>query len=199
MFLALTSKAQMLEAGDGVVELGLGFPNPKPHVYYPGGFFHNYNPFSDNSDFKFGQLVAKGEFLMSDRIGIAAQFNYGYFKEYNEAVVSEYDPLTGSYNNYNYYYNTKIHKFRLLGGFHFHVVRTYRTDGYLGIMVGGKNVIAKSDTNDPNVIGELTSFQLPFIARVHFGLRIFATEHFAIHTELGLGGPAFSFGATYKF
>jgi len=197
--LTLASKAQMLEAGDGVVELGMGFPNPKPHVYYPGGFFHNYNPFMNNSEFKFGQLVVKGEFLMSDRIGIAAQFNYGYFREYDEAIVSEYDPVTATYNNYTYYYNTKIHKLRLLGGFHFHVVRTYRTDGYLGIMVGGKNVIAKSETNDPNVYGELTSFQLPFIARVHFGLRIFATEHFAIHTELGLGGPAFSFGATYKF
>ncbi|MBL7898472.1 MAG: hypothetical protein JNJ99_08055 [Crocinitomicaceae bacterium] len=189
----------MLEAGDGVVELGMGFPNTKPHVYYPGGFFHSYNPFSNSSDFKFGQLVVKGEFLMSDRIGIAAQFNYGYFKEYDESVVSEYDPVTGSYIDHTYFYDTKIHKLRLLGGFHFHVVRTYRTDGYLGIMVGGKNVIAKSETNDPYVGGELQAFEFPFIARVHFGLRIFATEHFAIHTELGLGGPAISFGATYKF
>ncbi|MBI3133249.1 MAG: hypothetical protein HYZ14_01105 [Bacteroidetes bacterium] len=199
VFLGASSSAQMLEEGDLVVEAGIGFPNVKPFVYIPGAVAHNsFSPF-EKQGHSYGQFIVKGEFMMADKIGVMAALNYGYFTGYEESEYYDWDPVTQTNVLKTYYYDIRIHKLRFTGGFNFHIIRTSRADCYLGFLAGGKKSYANAETNDPYVSGEVQTFSFPAAFRVHFGTRFFVTDAVAINMELGLGGPAISFGATYKF
>lgn len=189
----------MLEAGDGVVEAGLGFPNLMPTVQDAGGFFHSGFDLFDNDTRSIGQLIFKGEYMMADNFGVIAAVNYGYFAIHSESEWLEYNPETASYITHQYYYKTNVHKFRLTAGFNIHLVRTKTVDSYVGFMAGTKKALTSYETNDPSVNEQPQAFVIPFALRVHYGVRLFFTENIGANLELGLGGPTISLGATYKF
>ncbi len=190
----------MLKEGDGVVELGLGFPNLMPTIVDQSGLWHSgLDFFTDDQTKSFGQLNVKGEFMMSDRIGVIGVINYGYFSTHNVEEWSEYDPATQSYYTASYYYNTKVHKVRFTGGINIHVVRTNRVDSYFGFLAGTKKAYLKYDTNNPFITTVPEAFVIPFAVRAQYGVRFFFNDFLAGHMELGLGGPLISVGMTYKF
>lgn len=189
----------MLEEGNAVVELGMGFPNLMPTVYDPAGFFHSGFDVFNNNRKSFGQVVLKAEYLMSDRIGIAGSFYYGYFQTHDFATTSQWNDNTQSWIENTYFYDSKIHKFRFTIGVNIHTLRTHRVDSYFGFQAGGKDAAIKYRTNDPNITGDPTVFVFPFALRVHYGFRVFFNEFLAANLELGLGGPIINAGLTYKF
>lgn len=197
-FICFNANSQMLEAGDGVVELNLGFPNVMPVIVDGGGNFHGgFDVFGDDVK-KFGQLGIKGEFLMADRIGIIAAINYGYFFTHSTTSYSVYDPNTASYYDETFFYDTKVHKFRITAGLNIHTVKTNRVDSYFGFMAGTKKATYSYETNDNVNFNEPDVFVSPIALRVHYGLRYFVNEQFAINFELGAGGPLICAGITYK-
>lgn len=190
----------MLEEGDGVIEVGLGFPNLMPTLIDQSGMWHSgLDIFSQDQSRSFGQFILKGEFMMSDKVGVVGAFNYGYFSMHNVEEWNQYDPLTQTYFTDSYYYNTKVHKVRLTAGLNIHVVRTKRVDSYFGFLAGGKKAYLKYDTDNPFITTTPAAFVLPFALRAHYGFRFFFNEFLAGHMEIGLGGPIISAGVTYKF
>lgn len=190
---------QMLEYKDAVIELDLGIPNFKPITTDPSGFDHSIFNFGESEVKAYGQFILKGEYFISDEIGFAAAFNYGYWYMYDEAVIDTYDGVTGQWTQSNYFYETKVHKIRFTVGVNFHMLRTERVDTYFGFQGGGKNAFGSYRTDDPNAQGNVQAYVFPVAARVHFGTRFFFNEFLAANLEFGLGGPLLSFGATYKF
>ncbi|MBK7130792.1 MAG: hypothetical protein IPM74_04270 [Crocinitomicaceae bacterium] len=199
LFNLATVRAQMLEAGDGVVELGYGFPNMMPLVSDPSGAFHSAFDIFENDVKAYGQFIVKGEFMASDRMSFAASFNYGYFHIYEEFDETMYDPVSASYYTNTYFYDTRVHKLRFTAGLNFHMVRTRVVDSYFGVQAGTKKAGISFDTNDPTVNGSGEAYVFPIALRLHYGFRYFFTANWAAHFEIGLGGPVVSFGATYKF
>lgn len=189
----------MLEEGDGVVELGMGFPNVIPTVIDPAGFIHTGFDVFENDNKSFGQVVLKAEYFMSDRIGIAGSLCYGFFATHDVAENNVWDGNTQTWTTQNYFYDSKIHKLRFTLGINIHALRTHRVDSYFGFQAGGKDAWLKYKTNDPNVTGDAEIFVFPFAMRVHYGFRIFFNEFLAANMELGLGGPLINAGLTYKF
>lgn len=197
-FLSKAATAQMLEEGEGVIEFALGFPNLQPLTYSSGGVFHGgFNNGNDNS-FSIGQLILKGEFMASDRIGFVGSMSYGYFHNTDESSSSVYDPNTQTYVNQTYTYESTVHKFRFMAGINIHTVRTKRVDSYFGFHAGSKKVYSSFYTNDPYA-DKLNVAIFPFALRINYGVRYFFTEYLAANVELGLGGATISGGVTYKF
>jgi len=190
---------QVLEANDVVIELNFGFPNMRPLVIDPSGVSHSIFDFGENNSQSFGQFIIKGEFFMADKLGIVGSVNYGYFKTYDESQQDIYNGTTAQWTTSNYYYTTKVHKFRIAAGINFHFLRTERLDTYFGVLAGTKKAFGTYETNDPNAAGNITVITFPFALRTQFGIRYFITEYLAANLEFGLGGPLISFGATYKF
>ena len=193
------SKAQMLEANDGVIEFSLGFPNLKPLTDDPSGILHSGFDLGNSSTRSFGQFILKGEYFIAERIGVAGAFNYGYFHSYDEVMVDEYNGTTGQVTTKTYFYEAKVHKARFAVGFNFHALRTARCDSYFGFQAGVKRAGGTYQTNDPSAKGNMSVFVFPIAMRLHYGLRIFFNEFFAANMELGIGGPLVNVGVTYKF
>jgi len=203
LFLAFISNglafSQILEYKDAVVELDIGMPNFKPLTTDPSGIDHSIFNFGESNVKGYGQFILKGEYFMSDEIGLAAAFNYGYWYMYDVAIIDSYDGVTGQWTQSNYFYETKVHKIRMTLGINFHMIRTERLDTYFGIQGGGKRAFESYQTDDPNAQGNANAYVFPIAARVHFGARFFFNEFLGANLEFGLGGPLLSFGATYKF
>lgn len=195
----MVGHAQMLEEGEGVVEFDLGYPNLKPMFYNPASILHSGLGESQSDAHAYGQFILKGEFMVSDRIGVAASFNYGYFTSYDVAQGTEWNSSTQAYESYSYFYDSRIHKLRLMFGMNFHLLQTNRADTYFGFQAGTKKTYLSYETNDPAVTEAPDAWVFPYAFRVHYGIRYFFTEYLAANAELGFGGPTISMGLTYKF
>ncbi|WP_066759303.1 hypothetical protein [Crocinitomix algicola] len=191
--------AQVLEAKDLVLELNIGYPNIKPVLGNLGGISHGgFGSVLNEKSRGIGQFTVKSEFLMSDRIGFIASLNYRYFYEFAQREYDIYDGDTDTWSVGRYDYESKWHYFRWLFGFNFHLLRTDRLDTYLGILGGGNFSLSSFYSNDPNA-SQQEGFKLPLNARVHYGLRYFIDDNWAVNVEFGLGGPLVNGGVTYKF
>lgn len=195
-----TIKAQPLEKNDFVVELGMGYPNLSYFKSNIGNLFHfNGLGTNQNEEHKsIGQFIANSEFLLTDKLGFSLGVNYGYYYDYNEVSTTVYDGNSNTSTTQTYFYERKTNRLRIYLGPTFHLLRTDRVDSYLGIKLGIKQNFYDYNSNDPNpnFNTELNLFPVGF--RLSYGFRIFLTEYWAIHAKLGLGGPAVSFGLTYK-
>ena len=85
----------------------------------------------------FGQLIVKGEFFLTDRLGVTARGNYSYFKHYEIREYDIYDGETETWTAGQYEYEISTHIFRWGAGFNYHLARTDRLDSYIGISAGG--------------------------------------------------------------
>jgi len=193
------SFAQPLEEKDLIVELGMGYPN----LSYLRTNFDNLIHFSGlsnnikNENKSIGQFIVNSEYMLTDKLGFALGINYGYYNNYSEESITIFNGNTNTSETKVYFYNQKIHRIRVYLGPTFHVLRTENLDSYIGIKVGIKKSIFDQSSNNPDVnFGN--NFELPVGFRLSWGFRIFLNEYWAIHAKVGLGGPAISFGLTYK-
>lgn len=196
----IQSYAQPLEEKDAVVELGMGYPNLSYFKSNFGNLFHFDGVGSNPNEVhkSIGQFILNSEFMLTDKMGFALGLNYGYYYDYNEISSSIYDGNTNTTTIQTYFYSQKTNRFRIYLGPTFHFLRTKNVDSYLGIKVGIKKNLYNFDSNDPNPNFNTELNLIPVGFRISYGFRIFLNEYWAIHAKLGLGGPAVSFGLTYK-
>jgi hypothetical protein len=194
---ALPGFTQMLEAGDGVVELGLGFPNFQPSTF-SGISFHTGFDTDQGESRSIGQIIFKGEYMLADNMGVTSSFNYGYFYNRDVATFQEFDSETNQWIDRSYYYESRVHKIRFAVGINLHVLQTNRVDSWFGVQAGTKKAWGNLNTNDPDNT-MFSVFVFPYAFRVHYGLRMFFKEYLAAYMELGIGGPIVNMGMTYKF
>lgn len=189
----------MIEQDDFVVELGMGYPNLSYFRSTAGNIFHidGFGLANENIHKSTGQFILNSEFMLTDKLGFALSMNYGNYYDYSTTELSVFDGNSGTYNTTTYFYEQKTHRFRFYVGPNFHLFRSSKVDSYLGIKVGVKESIIEQNSNDPNFTPS-SEYEIPVGFRLSYGFRIFINEYLAVHTKLGLGGPAVSFGLTYK-
>lgn len=202
VFFALSttvSLAQPLEQEDFVLELGMGYPNLS-YLSSSGTNFFHFDGLGgqDQSIHKStGQFILNSEFMLTDKLGFALSMNYGNYYDYSTQSLSVYDGNTGTTTVTNYFYEQRTHRFRFYIGPNFHLFRSDRVDSYLGIKACIKKSIYDLNSNDPSFT-QGSQFEIPVGLRISYGFRVFLSEYLAFHAKLGLGGPAISFGLTYK-
>lgn len=190
---------QAIEEQNLIVEAGYGYPAIKP-ISMSYLIFNNHGGAIEyeSKEKKYGPFYLKSEFMVSDKIGVTGAIHYSQFYTYEDRTFEEYDYSTGQFNTKSYYYEERIHHWRIAMGINIHVLRTERADSFIGLRAGTKKYYSKFNTNDPTYNDYFEPFVFPYAFRIHYGVRYFLTDYWALHIELGLGGPIVSFGLTYK-
>ncbi len=196
--------SQSLEKEDFVIDIQMGIPNLSYFRSTINGVNHFLDPNSQmiEKHKSIGQFIINSEFFLTDKFGFTIGGNYGYYYDYKEFEETIYDGNTNTSSTVIYFAERILHRYRFYIGPNFHFIRSDRLDTYLGLKGGIKSYKIKTKDNltpDLKYLGfENSTFEFPVGFRVCYGLRFFPTEHLAINTEFGLGGPLLSFGLTYK-
>lgn len=196
--------AQPLGEKDFVIEAHMGYPNLSYFKSNIQSLTHFNGTLNNDSEVfrSIGQFIVNADFFLTDMLSLSVGANYGYYYYYQEIEESIYDGSTGQYTVNTYFAEKQTHRFRIYLGPNFHLLRTDRLDSYFGIKAGIKRTNIITNDNFPNNSSYFgfndTEIEFPVGLRLCYGMRYFVTHNLAISTEIGLGGPAITFGITYK-
>lgn len=156
-----------------------------------------------NSITNMNHLGGRAEYMITDVIGLGAEYTYAaIFGSYSE-TKSIYNNNSGVYVNQTNTYHVSIIKQRFLAKFNAHFGTSKFLDPYATAGVGYKQSIIKSDNpDDQESVDELNrSFLnlLPVAFRVGIGLRYYPIKYVGIGVEAGVGGPIVQGGVSFKF
>jgi opacity protein-like surface antigen len=171
--------AQAVSQGASIIDLNHGFPN-----------FSNILEDAVNTGTSteikgtgFGPSSIKYEYMITDRIGLGAEFNYA------NSTVS-YRDIGSNGNTYNY--EVSIPRFRIMPKFNFHFGTSDIADFYASVAAGYSSFSFNTKTNDPDYIAEdeidINPTNIAF--RLALGTRVFITDNVGLGMEIGLGGGA---------
>ena len=136
----------------------------------------------------FGPLSLRGEFLLSNRIGVGIDMNYRRF-----IFTGEYTDGTEIYSDR--YKNVRI---RLMARMNIHFLRSENIDFYSGIGIGYNIVSIDFSTTNPSSNPDFTYKPMAF--RLSLGFRYFFDDNWGVGTEIGIGGGSLAnIGICYKF
>lgn len=198
LILSTYGNAQILEQENFVVDGGVGFPNLSYFRHSVGNnIFHsgNFGQNNTNINRSIGQFYINAEFLLTDDIGFTAGINYGHYYNFNTRQQTVYEN-NSSYTQ-SYYYKERINKLRYYFGINYHTIKTERLDSYFSFKACFKKTIINYESDDPYADSGYY-FEFPVGFRLAYGLRYFINDNFGLTSELGLGGPLITIGASYK-
>jgi opacity protein-like surface antigen len=169
-----------------VITAGYGFPNLGKMVV--AFIFQNE---SDVSATGAGPVHFRGEYGLSDKVGIVASINYVSYG----ARWTTRDPQT------NFPYDNKLiySSISVLARLNFHFGVTEKLDPYFGVGAGYKSGQWTLTTNDPNLQDDKAKTFSPFGFETTIGLRYYFTDVFGIYTELGIAKSVIQGGLALKF
>lgn len=190
--------AQAVSKGSIIIDPYYGGPN------FGKSFAQNFES-SNTTNLKvkgLGPFGIRGEYLVADRIGLGVDV---IFNNYD----LNYTQTDSTYNNttMNYDYTTSqreyvMNRLRVQARANFHFkISDPNFDSYFGVGVGTNNRFRKAYENGVEVtddadLGNLTL--LPVSFRVCAGFRYYFSDAIGLNMELGLGGPAFSAGLSFR-
>ena len=175
--------------GEGVVLIEAYYGMP----YIWGGVLKTY--FNDSAAYygvrvtnmrNTNHLGIRGEFIISEKIGIGVEYTYAnFFVEFRD-----------SYN----VYQAGLRKQRLLLKLNMHFATTKNFDPYFNVGTGYRTTMSYSTSTNVNYDDDERSVMafFPIALRLGLGFRYLITSNIGINTEVGLGGPLVQFGFTYK-
>jgi opacity protein-like surface antigen len=181
------TQAQIVEEGNLVIDAYYGWPNlyktALKTLYVDGTA-------TSSKVGSIGPLGARFEYMLSDVVGIGAEFGYvNTFVEWRDAGFS---------GTTTYDYKVSAPKIHALIRMNFHFTQHDKVDAYGGFGVGYKNRSFKFESNDPDYTGGKIDSFFPVGIRLCVGVRYFFNENIGLNTEFGLGGPLLSFGVSVK-
>lgn len=184
-----TTKAQIVEEGNVVVDLYYGWPN-----LYTTVLKELYADNAVDNSVKIGTLGPLGlrfEYMISDVVGVGLDAGYvNTWVEYEEEDIS---------TSVVYDYKVSVPKIHALFKMNFHFTKSDKVDAYGGFGVGYRNRSFKFTTNDPDFDEGNIDSLIPVGLRISIGTRYYFTENIGIGAEMGLGGPLLSFGISTRF
>ncbi|MBP6624751.1 MAG: hypothetical protein KA198_06245 [Chitinophagaceae bacterium] len=132
----------------------------------------------------FGPVIFKGEYMLSDRIGIG--FNTSYSRSKITWMDTGYDTVKQIYRKFEF----GIKAFELSGTVrgNYHFWKRKRIDSYAGLGVGYGMIRMWSYT-----LAHTTQFSIkydiprPLSLECTWGFRYFATKNLGVYTEVGIG------------
>ena len=150
-----------------------------------------------------GHIGGRVEYLVSKRIGFGLDMWYVNTTLTGTRVENFYDYSSSS----GYYYTLvrtdkyevkeSLTRLSLLGRFIVHIGKSKKVDPYVHAGFGYANYWYNYTSKNNNDRDANNFF--PLAARAGFGMRVFFTDNFGANVDLGLGGPLFTMGLTYKF
>lgn len=181
-----TKKAEGGDAfGEGKLVLTAGYG-------YGGGLWKLLlNTYEDELGYSFsgfGPVHFRGEFGLSDNIGIALSVNHNSWKA----------TWTHTDGTFIYYDEFKRSVISFLGRINVHFAVTESVDPYWGIGAGYRSATYSFTSTDPGYDTSVSSpLNLGF--ETTFGLRYYFAENFGLYAELGLAQSIVQGGLSLKF
>jgi hypothetical protein len=151
-----------------------------------------------------GPMGLRGEYMVSDRIGVGFDFIYNSNNISYTDTDTLYDSGTDTYYTQDVEYKRTMNRVRVQARFNYHFdVSNPDLDAYFGVGAGTNNRFRKfyregvEETDDFEGSGNLTLIPVSF--RLCTGLRYYFTENIGLNAEIGLGGPLVSAGVSIRF
>jgi hypothetical protein len=202
LFSANVSKAQILFAGNHVVEGYAGLPNM---ARFSGGINLFTSEINTGEVSRFRGIAPSG---IRYSYMITEDLSFGFDLMYNSSNITTsttdtiYNGITGEWTYQQSTNQTITNRLRFHARMNFHI-QTSRpeSDSYFGIGIGSNNRWIESYKDNVFVekLKGSDASLLPFSMRICYGYRYFFGYNWGISGEVGLGGPLISIGASYKF
>jgi opacity protein-like surface antigen len=183
------AEAQSFEQGNILVSAGYGFGN-----FYKT-FFKVFNDEQGYKTGSFGPIYVKGEYAMSDKVGLGA--NFAFIK--NHAEYNFNNPTTGN----PYKATLDRTAFSVNGRVNFHFANGDQIDPYFGVGAGFRSANwAIGDTDPDYTPSDLADFNLGSNTGIGFettfGIRYYPMPMLGIYTEIGMAKSFLQLGLTYR-
>lgn len=185
-------KAQSFGQGSMLVSAGYGFGNFTQSLF---------SAYSNEAGFKyssFGPVFVKGEYGVSDHIGLGLNIAYmGASVSYNYDVPGLDQNLNSIVNTYEAKWAHTAYS--VLARMNIHFANSEKLDPYFGVGVGYRSSSDVWSTTQANA----TTLTMPTLIPVGFettlGLRYYPTEHLGVYVEAGGAKAIVQGGLTFKF
>lgn len=201
LFVAKGSIAQILFSGNHIIEGYFGMPNM---ARLSGGLNFYTADLNTGEVSKFRGIAPSGirySYMMSEDISFGLDLIYNSSNITWSTTDTIYNGVTGQWTYQQSSNQTITNRLRCHVRMNFHFqTRTPEADSYFGIGIGTNNRWIR-EYEDNLLVQKLTgsnSSFLPFSMRICYGFRYFFGYNWGINGEVGLGGPLFSVGASYK-
>ena len=206
LLLSMTSFSQNSEpnsfcSGKFVFSVGYGFPSLEESIL--GRNFHGgLNMTFDKTGY--GPIHFRGEYGLSDKIGIGVSINYDHFSGTLKGITQQIFPDGTIIRDT---YQKTITSLTGLLRFNYHFATNQKLDPYFSIGAGFR--LTKTDFTTDNPRGtsrdydiwvgnsELSPFPIGFEAVA--GLRYYCTKHIGIYSEMGIAKSIIQIGLTAGF
>jgi hypothetical protein len=187
-----SANAQVLQKGNIVVDAYYGFPNLWTTVlkaaYLPG--------YETTSKWgSMGPIGVKGEYLISDKMGVGLDINYSNSWVSWTEENSIYNSSTGLYSDGNY--KVLVPRIAIMPRFYYHFLNKDKFEMYGSAALGYKSTSFKYTSNDPTW-NETDMSVVPIGERIAVGGRFFFTDNIGINFEFGIGGALLTAGLAVK-
>lgn len=183
------SRGDAFGEGKLFASVGYGFPNIQKILY-------NRLDLEGFSYKGIGPIFVRGEYALSDRIGVGVAINY------SQHSVS----YTDSYFDSNFVekqgtVTVKTNPLSFIGRLNFHFATSEKVDPYFGLGLGYRLQTVKLSSDVPELeAGEgAVTAGFPVTVEAVLGLRYFINEQFGLYTEIGLTRSLAQLGVVVKF
>jgi hypothetical protein len=159
---------------------------------------------SSQTDFKIrgiGPIGVTGEYMVTDKVGIGADFYYANTSvTWNETYTDYYNSVTNAYEGTRTFkYKVSVPRFAALFRANLHFTDNDNFDGYGIIAAGYKNLAFKFETDEPGYQFQKVKALIPVGMKLGIGFRYFFTDNLGINAEICAGTPLIAGGISTKF
>jgi len=195
VFLSFNASTQVLFVGNHTFEPYIGFPNVVKYVPF---ISLNEEPANVTSYKGLPPSGFRYSYMLTDDISCGIDVIYQRSKQEFGSTDTTFQNGSWQYSYTGVRFQTRL---RVQGRLNFHLPITQpNADSYIGIGFGTNNRWVKDYRNgvlDRTFSGR-EAILIPFSMRVCYGYRYYFSYYLGIVGEIGVGGPLFSFGLTYK-
>lgn len=190
-FLPFLASSQVNSQGTIIVDPYYGFPN------FGKAFVDGISDASSEvSTLGLGPFGIRAEYMLADKFGMGIDFIYN-------SISGTYsiDSLNLDQTVYQTYdAKLAMQRYRIQLRMNYHFITNDKLDAYVGFGVGTNTRRFVYSTDMPNAGDYSESGSLLKVsARIALGMRYYFTNNLGFNTELGIGGPMLSIGASFRF
>jgi hypothetical protein len=196
------NRAQILLAGNQIVEGYLGMPNM---TRFSGGINLFTSEINTGEVTRFRGIAPSGirySYMISENLSFGFDLMYNSSNVTTSTTDTIYNGITGQWTYQQTSNQTITNRLRFHARMNFHIpTGRPESDSYFGVGIGSNSRWIKSYENNVFIeeIKGSEAVVLPFSMRLCYGYRYFFGYNWGVSGEVGLGGPLFSIGASYKF
>ena len=202
MLISNENRAQILLAGNQIVEGYLGMPNM---TRFSGGINLFTSEINTGEVTRFRGIAPSGirySYMISENLSFGFDLMYNSSNVTTSTTDTIYNGITGQWTYQQTSNQTITNRLRFHARMNFHIpTGRPESDSYFGVGIGSNSRWIKSYENNVFIeeIKGSEAVVLPFSMRLCYGYRYFFGYNWGVSGEVGLGGPLFSIGASYKF